>query len=70
MINFVISETGYVLTGESKMQQYSEYWEIELISDGKCYIKSIEETLTTKILQGDLRARREAYADAHTYIGA
>lgn len=66
MINFVISKAGYVLTGESKIQQYSEYWEIELISNGKCCIKSIEETLTTKILQGDLRARREAYAEVIT----
>jgi hypothetical protein len=63
MINFVISQAGYVLTGESKIQQHSEYWYIELTSDGQCRIKNINDTLTTRMLQGDKRAKREAYAD-------
>ena len=63
MINFVISPTGYVLTGEPKIQQYSEYWDIELTSDKQWCIQDIEATLTTQILSGDKRAKREAYAD-------
>lgn len=60
-INFAISNRGYVLTGKPQVQQYSEYWDLELISENKCIIKAIEDTLTTVILQGDLQAKREAY---------
>ena len=63
MINFVISQSGYVLTGEPKIQQYSEYWDIELTSDKQWCIQDIEATLTTQILSGDKRAKREAYAN-------
>ena len=63
MINFVISQAGYILTGEPKVQQYSEYWYIELSSDGQWCIHDIKDTLTTRIMSGDKRARREAYAD-------
>lgn len=63
MINFVISQAGYVLTGESKVQQYSEYWKIKLDSNGQYFIQDIEDTLSTKIMSGDKRARREAIAD-------
>lgn len=63
MINLVISQAGYVLTGEHKIQQYSEYWDIELTSDGQCHIENINDTLTTRILQGDKQAKREALAD-------
>ena len=63
MINFVISQAGYVLTGESKIQQYSEYWYIDLTSDKQWFIRDIEATLTTRILSGDKRAKREALKD-------
>ena len=63
MINFVISQAGYVLTGESKIQQYSEYWYIALTSDKQWCIQDIEATLTTQILSGDKRAKREALTD-------
>lgn len=63
MINFVISQTGYVLTGNPKIQQYSEYWYIALTSDKQWCIQDIEATLTTTILSGDKRAKTEAYAD-------
>ena len=66
MINLVISQAGYVLTGESKIQQYSEYWYIELSSDRQWCIHDIKDTLTTRIMSGDKRARREAYADFTT----
>ena len=63
MTNFVISESGYVLTGKSKVQQYSEYWYVELTDDKQWRIKKIEDTLTTRIMSGDKRAKREAYGD-------
>ena len=63
MVNFVTTQAGYVLTGESKIQQYSEYWYIALTSDKQWCIQDIEATLTTQILSGDKRARKEAYAD-------
>lgn len=30
MINFQLSESGYVLTGESYSRSFSEYWDVEL----------------------------------------
>ena len=63
MVNFVTTQAGYVLTGESKIQQYSEYWYIALTSDKQWCIQDIEATLTTQILSGDKRARKEAYAN-------
>ena len=63
IINFVVSQTGYVLTGDSKIKQYSEYWYIVVTSDNQWYIQDTEATLTTKILSGDKRAKREALTD-------
>ncbi len=61
MINFAISASGYVLTGESQTQKYSEYWDIEVITNHEYYINDISDTVATQILQGDLQAKREAY---------
>ena len=63
IINFTISPTGYVLTGEPKIQQYSEYWNIKLTSDEQCSIENINDTLTTRMLQGDKQAKAKAYAN-------
>ena len=63
VIYFAISDRGYVLTGEPENQQYSEYWDIRVTSD-KCSIAAINDTLTTRILEGDRRAKLEAYGDS------
>lgn len=62
-IYFVISHRGYVLNGNSEMKRYSEYWDIQVTSENRYLIKDINDTLTTVMLEGDLRARREAYGD-------
>ena len=60
-IIFAISASGYVLTGKSQTQKYSEYWDIEVITKNEYYISEIFDTVVTQILPGDLQARREAY---------
>ena len=63
MTNFVISPQGYVLTGESKVQQFSEYWTIKITPENEYLIEEIKDTVTTRIREGDLRAKLEAYGD-------
>ncbi|BDA67681.1 hypothetical protein CAL7716_018470 [Calothrix sp. PCC 7716] len=41
MTNFVISPTGYVLSGESYPRFFTEYWDIAVDSSGKCYLIKI-----------------------------
>ena len=50
MINFTLSESGYILTGESYSRSFSEYWDIELKQNNcnnrletqkKCYLVNI-----------------------------
>ncbi|BAZ13417.1 AAA ATPase [Calothrix sp. NIES-4071] len=43
MTNFVISPTGYVLSGESYPRFFSEYWDIGVDSSGKCYLIKINQ---------------------------
>ncbi|MEL6581217.1 MAG: hypothetical protein AAFQ14_15850, partial [Cyanobacteria bacterium J06621_12] len=62
MINFMLNQQGYVLSGESIIQQYSEYWDIELTLEGESLIREIRDTLTTTIMEGYLQAKRE-FAD-------
>ena len=53
MINFQLSEAGYILTGESYSRSFSEYWDIELKQENnwdnrletnkKCYLVNITQ---------------------------
>ena len=53
MINFTLSESGYILTGESYSRCFSEYWDIELKQENnydnrlethkKCYLVNITQ---------------------------
>lgn len=63
MINFTISDQGYVISEDSKIKAFSEYWDIEIDSDRQCLIKEISLPLPIRILQLDLDARRNTIAD-------
>lgn len=43
MTNFVISPTGYLLSGESYPRLFTEYWDIGVDSSGKCYLIKINQ---------------------------
>ncbi|MEM8718547.1 MAG: hypothetical protein AAGE84_04465 [Cyanobacteria bacterium P01_G01_bin.39] len=45
MINFKLSPEGYVLSGKSEPRLFTEYWDIQLTSDKKCYLANINQTL-------------------------
>ena len=44
MINFTLSETGYVLAGTFKSRSFSEYWDIEIKPENTLENKSRSTT--------------------------
>lgn len=61
MTNFTISEQGYLLSGDSELKMFSEYWDIELNADNRCCIKEISLPLRIRILQLDIEAKRKMF---------
>lgn len=43
MINFKVSETGYILTGKSDSRCFSEYWDFELRFEKKLSLVNITQ---------------------------
>ena len=43
MINFQLSETGHILSGTFHPRSFSEYWDIRLTSEKKCYLINISQ---------------------------
>ena len=41
MINFKVSSRGYILSGQPEPRLFTEYWDIALDIDNKCYIVTI-----------------------------
>lgn len=66
-LDFTISDKGYVLSGDSELKAFSEYWDIELNADNKCCIQEISLPLAIRILQLDLEARRIMLSEFHYY---
>ncbi len=64
MINFTISEAGYVLSGDSQLKMFSEYWDIQLDADRRFYLKEISLPFKIQVLQLDLEARLNTMADS------
>ncbi|MGL5927097.1 MAG: hypothetical protein ACRC32_29755, partial [Chroococcidiopsis sp.] len=43
MTNFKVSPQGYVLSGEPEPRSFTEYWNISIDSENKCYLTGIEQ---------------------------
>jgi hypothetical protein len=43
MINFKVSETGYILTGKPYARSFSEYWDLKLIADKQLSLVNITQ---------------------------
>ena len=41
MIRFEVSKTGYILSGQSQLRSFTEYWDIAFDSNNKCYIVAV-----------------------------